>query len=54
VRWRNLTEDLRIRARPEQMLEAAARSLPRMQMRHRLTVRPETTPQSHSPTPAAE
>ena len=23
VRWRNLTEDLRIRARPEQMLEAA-------------------------------
>jgi peroxiredoxin len=27
VRWRNLTEDLRIRARPEQMLEAAARSL---------------------------
>jgi peroxiredoxin len=27
VRWRNLTEDLRIRARPEQMLEAAARAL---------------------------
>ncbi len=23
VRWRNLTEDLRIRATPEQMLEAA-------------------------------
>lgn len=23
VRWRNLTENLRIRARPEQMLEAA-------------------------------
>jgi hypothetical protein len=22
VRWRNLTEDLRIRARPEQMIEA--------------------------------
>ena len=23
VRWRNLTEDIRVRARPEQMLEAA-------------------------------
>ncbi len=23
VRWRNLTEDLKVRARPEQMLEAA-------------------------------
>jgi peroxiredoxin len=27
VRWRNLTEDLRVRARPEQVLEAA-RALP--------------------------
>ena len=27
VRWRNLTEDLRIRARPEQMLEAARAAL---------------------------
>jgi hypothetical protein len=27
VRWRNLTENFRVRARPEQMLEAA-RNLP--------------------------
>ena len=28
VRWRNLTDDFRVRARPEQLLEAA-RSLPK-------------------------
>jgi len=26
VRWRNLTEDLRVRARPNDMIEAAAKS----------------------------